>query len=79
MLKIIDYTDDNRNILIAEQKALGFLLIEDQRHFDGNHLIFNNEPYIEPEPEPLTFVRLNPSEQVKDRLTHIEDWLEGLE
>lgn len=39
---IIDYTDETREAIIAEQKALDFILIEDQRHFDGNHLVFDN-------------------------------------
>jgi len=44
----IDYTDETRDALIAEQEALGFTLVEDQRHFDGNHLIF-----ADGKPEPV--------------------------
>lgn len=42
MRKILDYTDETREAIIAEQEALGFTLIEDQRHFDGNHLVFED-------------------------------------
>jgi ubiquinone biosynthesis protein UbiJ len=43
MEKILDYTDETREAIIAEQKALGFILVEDQRHLDGNHLIFERD------------------------------------
>ena len=42
MRKVIDYTDENRSNLIDEQETLRFTLIEDQRHFDGNHLVFDD-------------------------------------
>lgn len=44
MRRIIDYTDDTKETIIAEQEAQGFRLIEDQRYIDGNHLIFSDEP-----------------------------------
>jgi len=43
MRKILDYTDETREAIIAEQEALGFILVEDQRHLDGNHLIFERD------------------------------------
>lgn len=43
MRRIIDYTDDTKETIIAEQEAQGFRLIEDQRYIDGNHLIFSDE------------------------------------
>jgi len=42
MKKIISYIDKTRNNIITEQQAMGFKLIEDQRHFDGNFLIFDD-------------------------------------
>ena len=42
MRKTVDYTDETKKSIIAEQKALGFSLVEDQRHFDGNHLVFDD-------------------------------------
>ncbi|MBA7529118.1 hypothetical protein ES705_21310 [subsurface metagenome] len=42
MRKILDYTDETREAIIAEQEALGFILVEDQRHFDGKHLVFED-------------------------------------
>lgn len=44
MQLVIDYTDETREAIIAEQLALGFILIEDQRHLDGNHLVFEGKP-----------------------------------
>jgi len=49
----IAFTDETRDSIIAEQEALGFRLYEEQRHFDGNWLLFTDEPYVEVEPEPL--------------------------
>ena len=42
MKKIISYIDETRNSIITVQQAMGFKLIEDQRHFDGNFLIFDD-------------------------------------
>lgn len=69
MEKIIDFTDETKKTIIAEQKALGFRLIEEQRHIDGNHLIFTDEPYIEPEPprDPLAEI-----DELKARVEKLE-------
>ena len=54
MRKAVDYTDQTRDGIIAEQGVLGFRLVEEQRHFDGNHLVFvNDEPEPIPEPRDL--------------------------
>lgn len=45
----IEFTDETREPIITEQETLGFRLKEEQRHFDGNFLIFTDEPYIGPE------------------------------
>lgn len=37
---IIDYTDETKDIIIKKQEFQGLKLVEDQRHFDGNHLVF---------------------------------------
>ena len=43
MFKKIDYvTEDERLNIIGEQEGLGLRLLEDQIHFDGNHLIFTD-------------------------------------
>ena len=42
MKKVIDYTDEIRETIITEQANLGFILVEDQRHFDGNYLVFDD-------------------------------------
>lgn len=47
----VDYTTEGeRDSLIAEYEAQGYRLKEEQKYFDGNHLIFTDEPYVEPEP-----------------------------
>jgi len=40
----IPFNDENRAEIIAKQAALGYRLVEEQRHLDGNWLIFTNEP-----------------------------------
>ena len=50
MKKKLAYTEENRTSIIAEQQALGFRLFEEQIHFDGNWLLFTDEPYSEPLP-----------------------------
>lgn len=53
MEKKIVFTNETRNQIIADQKALGFRLYEEQRYFDSWWLLFTDEPYIEPvPPEP---------------------------
>ena len=42
MKKTLIYTDETKESLIAEQKALGFELVEDQCHFDGKFLVFSD-------------------------------------
>lgn len=42
MLKVIDFTDENKEKLITEYRALGYTLIEEQRYLDGNHLVFDD-------------------------------------
>lgn len=74
MIKVIDFTDETRGDIVAEQEALHFRLVEEQRYIDGNYLIFTDEPYVEP--ESVGFERLNPTMGVEQRLTHVEEWLE---
>ena len=50
MEKKLAYTEENREALLKEQEALSFRLYEEQRHFDGNWLLFTDEPYSEPLP-----------------------------
>jgi hypothetical protein len=50
VIKTISFTDETKEAIIAEQKALGFRLYEEQLHTDGNWLLFTDEPYIETEP-----------------------------
>ena len=51
MEKLVGFngTEKDRDRLVVDYNAKGFRLLEEQRHFDGNRLIFTNEPYIEPE------------------------------
>lgn len=45
MAIIVDYeTEEKRNTIITDLEAKGYQLVEDQRHFDGNHLIFEKPP-----------------------------------
>lgn len=70
-------TEDEKVAIIDDMVVNGWRLIEEQRYFDGNHLIFTDEPYIaERTIEPALFKRLNPTMGVEPRLAHIEDWLE---
>ena len=48
MEKTLAFTEEIKEARMAEQKALGFRLTEEQRHFDGNWLLFTDEPYTEP-------------------------------
>ncbi len=51
MLYTFDFnTEAERGYIIAEQTSLGYRFKEEQRYFDGNHLIFTDEPYPKPEP-----------------------------
>lgn len=43
-------TEEEKENITAQMVAEGYALIETQYHFDGKHLIFEND---EPEPEPL--------------------------
>jgi len=44
-----DYTTrKQRDKIIADMNEQGYRLIEEQLYFDGRHLIFTEEPYIEP-------------------------------
>ena len=56
MIKTIDFTDESKETIIAEQEALGFRFIEEQKHFDGNHLIFTDEPESISEPPRSTHI-----------------------
>lgn len=48
MIIIKDYkTLENRDLIVADMKAKGYRLKEEQMHFDGNHLLFTDESYIE--------------------------------
>lgn len=42
MRKIVDYTDDTRDAIITNHIAQGYRLVEEQTHFDGKHLIFDD-------------------------------------
>ena len=41
---------EERQAIIEQKLAEGFILVEDQIHFDGNWLLFTDEPYSEPLP-----------------------------
>ena len=68
----IDYTDDTRDTIIAEQEALGNRFVEDQRHFDGNHLIFENDiPEPPPPPPPRELAKEFDELKAKLRLARV--------
>ena len=65
MKEVKDFTtQEERQQIEADMVAQGWRLIETQYHFDGNHLIFEND---EPEPEP------KPEPEPRDPLTEIDD------
>ena len=43
MIIKLSFTDENRLDIIADQTALGYRLTEEQRHVDGNYLVFTDE------------------------------------
>ena len=64
MRKVKDYqTTTEAKALKAEAKAKGWLLIEDQIHFDGKHLVFDDGI---PEPAPRNLA--TEIDQLKARL-----------
>ena len=75
MIMTLEFTDETKESIIIEQEALGFRLIEDQRHFDGNHLIFDDGQPM-PVIEPLVFTAIPPGLTIGERVKHIEEWLE---
>ena len=46
MIKKLTFTDETRKQIIADQAKQGFRLFEEQRHIDGNHLLFTDEPPV---------------------------------
>ncbi len=69
----INYTDEKeRQEVISSNTANGLRLVEDQRHEDGNFLIFTNEPYVEPEPT-------EPSRDLLAEIDELEARIERLE
>lgn len=66
----IQYTDDTRDKIIAEQTAQGLLLIEDARLVTGNYLVFGT-------PEEHT-ERFRQAPQTPDRLTILEGEINAL-
>ena len=62
-----DRTEIDRDRIIAEQSALGNVLIEDQLHFDGAWLIFVPADEV-PEHKPT----------VEDRIKALEDTVKTL-
>jgi len=46
MVTIPFTTDEERDIIIAEQKKKGLFLIEVQRHFTGKFLVFDDTPLV---------------------------------
>ena len=82
MIKIISLTNKDFKLLyplsdkdgiIAEQKALGYRLVEVQKHIDGNHIIFIEEgkEYI---PNYPSVIRNYAQEidELKARITNLE-------
>lgn len=56
MIEVVDFTDETKDSIIAQYKAMGMRLLEEQRYIDGNHLLFTDEPYVEPEPPHSTYI-----------------------
>ena len=53
MIKIIDFTELNKDKIISDQSLLGFALTEEQNHQDGKHLVFDDGVDIETEIEDI--------------------------
>lgn len=62
-----DKTDDMEAKIIAEQAALGRVLVEVQNHVDGDYLVFTDTP---PPPPPPTIEE--EIAEIKARLAAIE-------
>ena len=65
MQKTRDFdTEEEKKTLIAMLVSQGFALVEEQYHFDGKHLVFEND---EPEPYPR-----NLAKELDDLRTRVE-------
>ena len=71
MRVIRDYkTQDERENIEKEMKNLGFRLIEEQHHFDGEHLVFEDDTPETPYWQIIMLVRRHDEELrvVKEKL-----------
>jgi len=59
-----DYSGhQEKTSVIAGMENLGYRLKEDQLYFDGNHLIFSNEPEPEPTDWPSEWAKADASDR----------------
>lgn len=65
MKRVIEYTDGSRDSIIAAQKVMGFLLIEDQLAFDGKRLIFKG-------PDVPTDIEVALAAEIDDLKTRVD-------
>lgn len=66
-MRVIRDFDTNRDTVISDMESKGFTLIEEQYHFDGKHLIFENDV-----PEPELWIIATEVKNIKARLVKLE-------